>query len=400
MGSASHISGKDACFQLDDVTGASFSLTGHGNEFTVRHAAIVTDATGYAEVHRVNKAVSDEYSVDFAGYWAGSGADSAASKLHALVGASQGTCFQCWPGGSPIEVDDETGASWGSSYHGICFAAGSAFFRAEGVDISSYIGHRLDLHDSSGNDAVGYILEADAAESLETEDVLNPGFEDLGAGPPDVFGDWIETTTGSSTVNDEGGDVHGGVHACRLDIDASNSITSVHESIAVTEGELRKLVLWFKSTGGATGQFYVYDETNAAMIMASLIAAAGAYTEHEYYLTVPAGCASARLVLYRGSAPSQSVYFDDVSFRKVADVGADGVHIVDELDGSTRNWESIDSGFDYNDDAYTFEVTHTQLQLSYSGSANVENLQTNVPREGMVTWSFALTPRAGGLTVE
>lgn len=45
-----------------------------------------------------------------------------------------------------------------------------------------------------------------------------------------------------------------------------------------------------------------------------------------------------------------------VCANQVTDVGTDGVHLISTYNGSTRNWVDIESGFDYNDSAYTFEV--------------------------------------------
>lgn len=100
MASGSHIRGRDASFRMEDAAGASFGLTGHGNEWTLTHSANLEDATAFGDSTMTTMPVIQDYTVNFSGYWAGSGTDSAACKLHALTGASQGTWFQVNPGGS------------------------------------------------------------------------------------------------------------------------------------------------------------------------------------------------------------------------------------------------------------------------------------------------------------
>ncbi|NIN70266.1 MAG: hypothetical protein GTO63_37425, partial [Anaerolineae bacterium] len=61
------------------------------------------------------------------------------------------------------ECEDETGASWGPANHGMSFADGAAFFRAENIDLSGFAGtegsetpYWLELHDSAGKEAAGF----------------------------------------------------------------------------------------------------------------------------------------------------------------------------------------------------------------------------------------------------
>ncbi len=93
----------------------------------------------------------------------------------------------------------------------------------------------------------------------------------------------------------------------------------------------------------------------ACGIFAATTGVTGAtYTEKSYYFTAQSGQTSVSLI-FRASAAG-TVYLDDVSLKEVTDVGTDGVHIVSERNGTTRNWTYIDASFDYDDSAYTFEV--------------------------------------------
>jgi len=93
---------KDACFRLYDITGASFSLTGHGNDVTMTHSAEMHDVTTFGDQNRANKQGHQDFGVDFSGYYSGSGTGSAASKLHEIVANEDGTAFGLAPNGSSV----------------------------------------------------------------------------------------------------------------------------------------------------------------------------------------------------------------------------------------------------------------------------------------------------------
>ena len=99
MGSASHITGRNVSFRLLDTAGASFGMTGHGNDARLTQTADTVEATTYGDADRTNLPTFGTYNVEYSGYWSGGGADSAACKLHGLVGSS-GTWFQLSPAGS------------------------------------------------------------------------------------------------------------------------------------------------------------------------------------------------------------------------------------------------------------------------------------------------------------
>ena len=101
MATACHIRARDVSFDLEDISGTVFNLTGHGNNFSLGYSAGLEDATTFGDCTVQLWPTITDYTVQYSGYWSGSAeADSAASKLHALVGASEGTLFRCSPGGS------------------------------------------------------------------------------------------------------------------------------------------------------------------------------------------------------------------------------------------------------------------------------------------------------------
>ena len=56
-------------------------------------------------------------------------------------------------------------------------------------------------------------------------------------------------------------------------------------------------------------------------------------------------------------ASSATITLDSTyKVKEVTALGADGCHVVSAKDGSTQNWETIDSGFDYNDTSMTIAI--------------------------------------------
>lgn len=189
------------------------------------------------------------------------------------------------------EADDESGASWGVTYHGLSLVDGAAFLRVQGVDLSSFAGvegtstpYVLTLRDQASKIARAYIGAADAAEALGGD----------------------KTVTGITK--------------------ADPGVATFQAGHGFTGGELIK----WKSLTEMTelnGKYCTLDNKSGDTF--EIVDTSG-YGAAE---TTGGACAN-----------------------QVTDVGTDGVHLVSTYNGSTRNWLDIESGFNYNDSAYTFEV--------------------------------------------
>lgn len=262
------------------------------------------------------------------------------------------------------EVDDETGASWGEAYHGLSLADGQAFIRVEGVDLSDYAGgglfnfqhYCIVVHDSAAKKAKGYIADADAAQALGAELLSNEGFETAGAGGADVWANWVEDAQGGTFTN-EAVIVHGGADAMKNEWNGVGTRSQLTQSISVTAGALYKVEFWTRGDGTKAGRWDLYDIDNSGYILT--IQSTGItgtdYTAVTRYFVAPVGCSNVQIDFYSASGGG-TFYLDDVSIKEVTDDGTDGVHIMDTEDGTDQNWYDIEAGFDYNDDAYTFEV--------------------------------------------
>jgi len=273
--------------------------------------------------------------------------------------------------------DDETGSSWGPTVHGLSLANGSAFARVEGVDLSTFAGtegsdtpYMLVLTDDAGGKvAWGYIAEADAAEGLGGELLTDGGLESWV--DANNLTSWTESEAGTSTVNREGTEQHGGTYACRLDVDAGGSSVGIYQSRAFTDGKLHKVTLWAKISVAASGDgFYLRSKIGSALGSLNSTNTSTdlttSYAQYTFYFTAEG--VDNGLQIFRGGATvaSKSIFIDDFSVQEVTHVGTDGVHIVSTKDGSTRNWADIESGLDYNDSAYTFSIFSSLFQLTGS----------------------------------
>lgn len=77
---------------------------------------------------------------------------------------------------------------------------------------------------------------------------LNGGFETAGAGGADVFADWTESTSGTSTINRDTSIYYAGAASCRLDIDASGSAANVFSSFNYSRGKRFRVSCYARAT--------------------------------------------------------------------------------------------------------------------------------------------------------
>jgi hypothetical protein len=228
------------------------------------------------------------------------------------------------------EFRDEAGADWSPEYHWLSLIDGNAFIRVQGVSLTPYTSasYSMSLHDSAGKTATGWIEYTDVAENLGGELVTDGGF--AASASWNTGGSWAVSGGKANFSSSVGGSVWqyvtltaGKLYKLQYTIDSA----SVDMIYAVHQGD------WFESRSGS-----------------------GTYTE---YFTAIQTESTAVLGIY---ARNGSAVADNISLKEVLDVGTDGVHIVSTDGGATRNWTSIESGFDYNDDTYTLEVYGQQSQ--------------------------------------
>lgn len=133
--------------------------------------------------------------------------------------------------------------------------------------------------------------------------LTNPGFETAGSGGADVFGAWYESASGASTVNDDTTQMRTGAHCCRFDVDGSNSLAGVYQSI-LTSGRRYTVSGYAKCSSGTP---------TAKIGMGGTETTLPTLTTSWASFSVTDTAAGATATFYRNSAASVSIYLDDLS---------------------------------------------------------------------------------------
>ncbi len=251
---------------------------------------------------------------------------------------------------------DQTGATFGPTVHGLNMSSTAAFYRAQGRDLSTYHGtdgsatpYMLVLKDSALKTAWGYIGSTDATEALGAELVLNGSFTT----------DTANWTAQQSTLSS----VAGGQSGNALQVQNVGAYYSyAYQAITTVVGKLYKVNFYHKNGTGA-GNLWIGTSIGGGQLISNVSFSDADWALKTYYFTATTTTSYIRIGLAT-SVDGATTLFDEVGIKEVTDVGVDGVHIVSAKNGGTRTWAGIESGFNYNDSAYTFEVRKTDFQLT------------------------------------
>lgn len=147
--------------------------------------------------------------------------------------------------------------------------------------------------------------------------ITNGGFETLGAGGADVFGSWTESVAGTSTVNDETVNVAAGSHACRLDVDASDSSVEVQQTGLLTSGNSYAYSLASRHGGSGVSRIFLGTSVAANFTLT---------TSYQTFTGtgIATGSTPAAVRLAKFQSASASIYFDSVSVKANLIPGASG----------------------------------------------------------------------------
>ncbi len=143
---------------------------------------------------------------------------------------------------------------------------------------------------------------------------------------------WTETLSGTSTVNRESTEKHGGTYSCKITIDASNSYALITSTaLTLTAGGLYKISIWYKTAAGKTCGWRFYDTAANVYLTAAaawqgsisnnLLAAATSWTNVTLEFTAHASYTSYTFQVGRitgADGTSSSYYFDDLSVKEFA----------------------------------------------------------------------------------
>jgi len=251
---------------------------------------------------------------------------------------------------------------WGPQYHGLSLADGQAFLRVEGLDLAEYAGQdrfKLILHDSADKTVVGYISEPGAGETLGSELITNSDNE---AG----IATWVQSNSSQKmTVSQSDEQAHGGTYSAKCVCTESGEFyTGLRDDArsSVTVGKLYKASMWtYLPTGAGTNGVRIF--ANIGNGSSGYIALIGetkttrdSWVYHEMYFTINVGSRTRFYVSGVNGTVDDYFYVDDISIKEVTAPAADGALIVSAQGGATRNWTSIESGFNYNGSSYQIEI--------------------------------------------
>jgi len=147
------------------------------------------------------------------------------------------------------------------------------------------------------------------APSLSAELLTDPGIEAWTSATNATS--YSESISGTSTVNQETSLVHGGSNACRLDINASNSSAACNQTITgSTAGDVWEMSAWERSN--IAGKSARIDGGNVVGVARPLTTS---YVQYRQLSQIVFN--NGTFSLTRNTANSSSLYFDDVSCKKI-----------------------------------------------------------------------------------
>jgi len=260
-----------------------------------------------------------------------------------------------------ILVKDSTGATFNRGD----FTNGNAFFWSS-LDLSPYTQgpYLIELIDAAAKKATGYIGAVGAGETLGDELVLNPGME-AGNPPTNWNAVGVPDTFERSGVQKHSGDYS--AHVIELhDVYVgfkSDNFSTVTGRLYEISGE------YYLVSGLIFCGFFGGDGTSRYIPLCSTTAS---WQHLETIFNEPAGGAGAFVQFYSAGTASE-FYGDDVSWKQVTEPPATAVQIVSSLYGATRDWTSIEGGFDPNTIA-SWQIWFLQTKKKYTGGVIKENL--------------------------
>ncbi len=232
-------------------------------------------------------------------------------------------------------VEDETGATGFKC----SMLDGSAFFVADGLDLSGYVGKFLRLKDSTGKVAYGYISAAGGGETLGSEILTNPTFN--------------VNTTGWTPDSCTLASIAGGQSGNCLEVTRTGGGSQLVTAITGINNQNKLLKITAYAKSGTSGN----EEARIRLAGESPIeyfVTTGAWVQWSLFVT--ATKTYTNFIITKNTGTAGTMLFDEASLKQVTDCAATGVHIVSTHGGATRNWTYIESGFNPNDAAMTFDI--------------------------------------------
>ena len=226
----------------------------------------------------------------------------------------------------------------------LSLVAGTAFVDFSTADIlTDYIGKRLVIIDSAGKKAIGYIKAAGTGETYSATLLTNGAFTTN-------TDNWTPSSCTIASV--AGGEAGNCLEITR--VLGTNQFVS--QTITTVVGGLVKIIAYLKSGTSGNETAYVILADGVTNLCIGTATSSGAWAPVSAYGTMTVIDPVFRLFKYTGTAGT--MLWDTATAVKVLTPSATGVTIVSTPGGTTYNWESIESGFNYNDAAgYTYKIS-------------------------------------------
>ncbi len=236
---------------------------------------------------------------------------------------------------------------WGANYGD--FTATNAFFWSS-IDVSPFAGtdlgstpYYIEVLDGAGKKATGYIGAIGAGETLDVDLVTNGNFSS-------------DEPPGTAWSREANWTITGGI------LDADNVAAYSKATQNNHSNNLGKLYKYIYTAVVNSGEVRVIINNGNGPVIGHAIS--GTFTE---YAT---GINSAQPVFWvRAGGGGFDGSCDDISLRQVTAPPSTAVHIVSSLNGTTRDWASIESGFNPNNIAsYQIKLVKGGISLSKGGA--------------------------------
>jgi hypothetical protein len=223
---------------------------------------------------------------------------------------------------------------------------GAAFVDFSAAGALNYLNGKLTLTDSAGKKAIGYIKAAGTGETY-SDLITNKTFEGDASG-------WVATR---GTIEQSNDTANGGTYSGKLSIDAGQ--TSAY-AVATATSYAGDGALFYGAIYGNKGtlsgwRLLIVNQLDQSFVSYADVATAG-WGLSANYITA-ANATGIKVGIRVSGTQSQYGYVDDVFLGQVLTPSSTGVTITSTPGGSTYNWASIESGFNYNDaSGYTYTI--------------------------------------------
>jgi len=206
---------------------------------------------------------------------------------------------------------------------------GTAFVDFSAAGTLNYLNGKLTLTDSAGKKAIGYIKSAGTGETFGDELVTNGTFTS------DVA-NW--TVTAPTTI---AWNASGYADIARATGSGLASQTLVNSLGMALKGSINVIALSNK-VGLRIASISFFADTSSTGVVSG-------------YMCAPVS--NGGLGIAASNSTTATCTVDDVSVKQVLTPSATGATITSTRGGTTYNWASIESGFDYNDSSgYTYTI--------------------------------------------